>query len=89
MNIVNVMLWMKRNAYEDSTIKKTAKLLRHLKKNCNTADPEAVKLFERSITKGTQLRANSRTTSNSEKISRTSRRHAKKDNGNDREDKKK
>ncbi len=22
MNIVNVMLWMKRNAYEDSTIKK-------------------------------------------------------------------
>jgi integrase len=39
------MLWMKRNAYEDSTIKKTAKLLRHLKRNCDTADPEAVKLF--------------------------------------------
>jgi hypothetical protein len=45
MNIVNVMLWMKRNAYESSTIKKTAKLLRHLKRNCNTADPEEVKLF--------------------------------------------
>jgi hypothetical protein len=25
MNIVNVMLWMKRNAYEESTIKQTAK----------------------------------------------------------------
>jgi hypothetical protein len=34
MNIVNVMLWMKRNAYEDSTVKKVAKLLRHLKRNC-------------------------------------------------------
>jgi integrase len=45
MNIVNVMLWMKKNAYEDSTIKKVAKLLRHLRKNCNTTDPEAVKLF--------------------------------------------
>ncbi len=45
MNIVNVMLWMKRNAYENSTIKKVAKLLRHLKRNCNTTDPEDVKLF--------------------------------------------
>jgi hypothetical protein len=32
MNIVNVMLWMQRNAYEESTIKKVGKLLRHLKK---------------------------------------------------------
>jgi integrase len=45
MNIVNVMLWMQRNAYEESTIRKVAKLLRHLKKNCNTADPEAVKFY--------------------------------------------
>ncbi len=45
MNIVNVMLWMQRNAYEESTIKKVGKLLRHLKKNCNTADPEAVKFY--------------------------------------------
>ena len=45
MNIANVMLWMKRNAYEDSTIKKVAKLLRHLKKNCNTREPEAVKFY--------------------------------------------
>jgi hypothetical protein len=35
MNIINIMLWMQRNAYEESTIKKVAKLLRHLKKNCN------------------------------------------------------
>ncbi len=39
------MLWMKKNAYEDSTIKKTAKILRHLVRNCNTADPEEVKLY--------------------------------------------
>ena len=39
------MLWMQRNAYEESTIRKVAKLLRHLKKNCNTADPEAVKFY--------------------------------------------
>lgn len=39
------MLWMKRNAYEESTIKKTAKLLRHLQRNCNTKEPEEVKLY--------------------------------------------
>jgi hypothetical protein len=39
------MLWMKRNAYEESTIRKVAKLLRHLKKNCNTREPEEVKLY--------------------------------------------
>ncbi|HII85167.1 TPA: hypothetical protein HA273_00975, partial [Candidatus Bathyarchaeota archaeon] len=45
MNIVNVMLWMQRNAYEESTIRKIAKLLRHIKKNCNTTDLEAVKFY--------------------------------------------
>jgi integrase len=45
VNVVNVMLWMKKNAYEDSTIKKTAKILRHLLRNCNTSDPEEVKLY--------------------------------------------
>jgi hypothetical protein len=39
------MLWTKKNAYEDLTIKKTAKILRHLLKNCNTTDPEEVKLY--------------------------------------------
>lgn len=45
INIVNTILWMKKNAYQESTIKKTAKILRHLQRHCNTADPEEVKLF--------------------------------------------
>ncbi|MDT8781904.1 MAG: site-specific integrase [Candidatus Bathyarchaeota archaeon] len=36
MNITNVMLWMQRKGYKDSTIKKAAKLLRHLERHCNT-----------------------------------------------------
>jgi len=43
--IINVMLWMKKEAYEDSTIKATAKRLKHLQKNCHLADPESVKIF--------------------------------------------
>ncbi len=39
------MLWMQRNAYEESTIRKVAKLLRHIKKNCNTGDSESVKFY--------------------------------------------
>jgi integrase len=41
------MLWMKKNAYEDTTIRKAAKLLRHLQhqKTCNVAEPESVKLY--------------------------------------------
>ena len=36
---------MIKNAYEQTTIKKVAKLLRHLERKCNTSDPEAVKLY--------------------------------------------
>jgi len=36
---------MKRNAYADTTIKKVAKLLKHLKKNCNTKQPEEIKEY--------------------------------------------
>ncbi|MHA2231224.1 MAG: hypothetical protein ACXAB4_01865 [Candidatus Hodarchaeales archaeon] len=36
---------MKRNAYQESTIAKVAKLLRHLQRNCNTKQPEEVKLY--------------------------------------------
>jgi hypothetical protein len=36
---------MKRNAYEDTTIKKVAKLLRHLQRNCNIKEPEQVKTY--------------------------------------------
>jgi LytS/YehU family sensor histidine kinase len=45
MNITNTMLWMKKEAYEDTTIRKVAKLLRHLKKNCDTTNPEKVKAY--------------------------------------------
>jgi integrase len=45
MNIVNVMLWMKKNAYEETTIKATAKRLKHLQKHCSLSKPEEVKLF--------------------------------------------
>jgi len=44
-NIINVMLWMKRNAYADSTIKATAKRLKHLQKHCDLTQPEEVKAF--------------------------------------------
>jgi len=43
--IINVMLWMRKEAYENSMIKATAKRLKHLQKNCLLADPESVKLF--------------------------------------------
>jgi integrase len=39
------MIWMQRNAYEDSTTRKVADLLKRLKKNCNTNDAEEVKLY--------------------------------------------
>ena len=45
MNIANVIIWMRKQAYEDSTTRKVAKILRHLKRNCNTVDPEEVKLY--------------------------------------------
>ena len=45
LNIPNVMLWMKTNAYEPTTIKRVAKELRHLERNCNTSNPKDVKLF--------------------------------------------
>jgi integrase len=39
------MLWMKNNAYEETTIKATAKRLRHLQRNCTLANPEVIKAF--------------------------------------------
>jgi integrase len=39
------MLWMKKQAYEDTTIKATAKRLKHLQKNCQLADSESIKLY--------------------------------------------
>ena len=43
--IINTMLWMKREAYEDTTIKNTAKRLRRLIKNTVFNDPENIKTF--------------------------------------------
>jgi hypothetical protein len=45
MVIPNIMIWMMKNAYEQTTIKKVAKLLRHLERNCDTNSPEGVKLY--------------------------------------------
>jgi len=45
MNIANTMLWMKKEAYEQTTIRRVAKELRHLERNCNTSNPEDVKLY--------------------------------------------
>jgi integrase len=36
---------MKKQAYEETTIKATAKRLKYLQKNCHLADPERIKLF--------------------------------------------
>jgi hypothetical protein len=54
MNITNVMLWMTKNGYEETTIRKVAKLLRNLERSCDTSDPEAVKLHigKRKISNG-------------------------------------
>ncbi|HLN46154.1 MAG TPA: site-specific integrase [Candidatus Sulfotelmatobacter sp.] len=45
LNITNTMLWMKKQAYEPTTIKRVSKELRHLERNCNTSNPEEVKLY--------------------------------------------
>jgi integrase len=44
-NITNVMIWMKKEAYEPTTIKRVVKELKHLEKNCNTNNPAETKLF--------------------------------------------
>jgi hypothetical protein len=45
LNIPNLMIWMLKNAYEKTTIKRVRKELRHLEKYCNISNPEEVKLF--------------------------------------------
>jgi integrase len=41
--LVNVLWWMKKQGYAESTIEATGKRLRNLKKNCDLNDPESVK----------------------------------------------
>ncbi|MCW3980275.1 MAG: tyrosine-type recombinase/integrase [Candidatus Bathyarchaeota archaeon] len=43
IQIANVLWYMKKNAYADTTIRATGKRLRHLQNNCNLTDPEDVK----------------------------------------------
>ncbi len=45
LNIGNVIIWMKKEAYETTTIQRVVKELKHLERNCNTANPEEVKLY--------------------------------------------
>jgi integrase len=45
INIANVIIWMKKEAYETTTIQRVVKELRHLQANCNTSSPQEVKLY--------------------------------------------
>jgi integrase len=45
LNIANVIIWMKKEAYEATTIHRVAKELRHLQAYCNTSSPQEVKLY--------------------------------------------
>jgi len=45
LNIANIIIWMKKEAYEPTTIRRVVKELKHLERNCNTAKPEEVKLY--------------------------------------------
>ncbi len=45
LNITNIIIWMKKEAYEPTTIKRLVKELKHLERNCNAAKPEEVKLY--------------------------------------------
>jgi integrase len=58
LNIPNVMLWMKQEAYETTTIQRVAKELRHLERGCNTSSPKDVKLFIANKTCGNARKEN-------------------------------
>jgi hypothetical protein len=45
LNITNIIIWMKKEAYEPTTIQRVVKELKHLERNCNAAKPEEVKLY--------------------------------------------
>jgi len=45
LNLANIMIWMKKEAYEPTTIQRVVKELKHLQKNCNTSNPQEVKLY--------------------------------------------
>jgi integrase len=45
INIPNLIIWMKKQAYEETTIKRVIKELKHIIRNCDSRKPEEVKLF--------------------------------------------
>jgi integrase len=45
LNITNIIIWMKKEAYEPTTIQRVVKELKHLDRNCNTTKPQEVKLY--------------------------------------------
>lgn len=45
LNITNVIIWMKKEAYEPTTIKRVIKELKYLERNCNTTNPQELKLY--------------------------------------------
>jgi integrase len=45
LNITNIIIWMKKEAYEPTTIQRIVKELKYLERNCNVAKPEEVKLY--------------------------------------------
>ncbi|MCW4010009.1 MAG: hypothetical protein NWF05_05250 [Candidatus Bathyarchaeota archaeon] len=45
INLTNVQIWMKKEAYEETTIKRVMKELKHIIRHCDSRKPEEVKLF--------------------------------------------
>lgn len=45
INLPNLIIWMKKEAYEATTIRRVVKELKHVIRNCDSRSPEAVKLF--------------------------------------------
>jgi integrase len=52
------MLWMKKNAYEDTTTKRVAKLLRQLARNTDFNNPEAIKTYVANKQVGNSMKEN-------------------------------
>lgn len=45
INIPNLIIWMKKEAYEETTIRRILKEVKHIIRNCDSRKPEEVKLF--------------------------------------------
>jgi len=70
LNIPNVMLWMIKNAYEQTTVKRVAKELRHLERKCNTSNLEEFTVHSQKRLLKRKKREPNRVLCNSHKIGR-------------------